>query len=362
MSTIRKDVAETTETNNVEGDFDASSAFLAQLNGTQDDDDADEGAPSGKSGEDEDQHENAPEGDDNDDEGSDASPESDEDDGEPGDDENDEGAEKKFADDDVYVKVTEGDAVHEVPLKNLTRLYGQEAALTRKSQEVAELRKTAEAAQEKNLTALQVLIERAKEKADPFKKIDWMAVVADPNISVEEKSALRAEAQKAYEEESFLTQSLDGMMEEISKENATKRIEEAKACVVALTTPGTKDKPNSLHIEGWNDKVYADVRSFGVKMGAPTEYVNSLTDPVSLKVLHMAMQFAKGSQRVVTTKKVNKTPKKIVKTSSSPVHTRRDNAPLAARKQAVKELRANPNKTGAAANAFYASFNIDDND
>jgi hypothetical protein len=82
----------------------------------------------------------------------------------------------------VYVKVTEGDAVHEVPLKDLTRLYGQEAALTRKSQEVAELRKTAEAAQ-KNLTALQVLIERAKEKADPFKKIDWMAVVEDPNIS-----------------------------------------------------------------------------------------------------------------------------------------------------------------------------------
>jgi hypothetical protein len=48
-----------------------------------------------------------------------------------------------------------------------------------------------------------------------------------------------------------------------------------------------------------------------MKMGAPAEYVNSLTDPVSLKVLHMAMQFAKGSQRVVTTKKVNKTPRRL---------------------------------------------------
>jgi hypothetical protein len=204
MSTIRKDVAETTETNNVEGDFDASSAFLAQLNGTQDDDDADEGAPSGKSGEDEDQHENAPEGDDNDDEGSDASPESDEDDGEPGDDENDEGAEKKFADDDVYVKVTEGDAVHEVPLKNLTRLYGQEAALTRKSQEVAELRKTAEAAQEEPVGA-SGLDRTCEREGGPLQENRLDGVVEDPNISVEEVRT-PCRSTEGIEEESFLTQ------------------------------------------------------------------------------------------------------------------------------------------------------------
>lgn len=359
MSTIRKDVAETTETH-VEDDFDATSAFLSRLE-PQDDDDTDNGAPSGQS--DEDQDENAPEGQDGDDNGSDESPETEGDDDQSGDDDNDDqGNDKTFADEGAYVKVKVDGEDKEVSLKDLTRLYGQEASLTRKSQEVADLRKTAETTQQKHVSALQVLIERAKEKANPFKQIDWMAVSKDPNISAEEASALRAEAQKAYEEEAFLTNSLDSFMDEVNKQTTARKIEEAKVCVKSLTTPGTDDKPNPLHIEGWNDKVYSDVRSFGVKMGATADYVNTLTDPVALKVLHMAMQFAKGAQRVVTTKKVDKTPKKIVKTSTSPVTQRRDNAPVAARKQAIKNLRNNPNKTGAAADAFYASFNVDDSD
>jgi hypothetical protein len=73
--------------------------------------------------------------------------------------------------------------------------------------------------------------------------------------------------------------------------------------------------------------------------------VNTLTDPAAIKMMHMAMLYAKGASKVVTTKKVNKTPKKIVKTSSSPVATRQE-APTANRKAAIKALRANPNKTG----------------
>jgi hypothetical protein len=44
--------------------------------------------------------------------------------------------------------------------------------------------------------------------------------------------------------------------------------------------------------------------------------VNNLTDPGAIKVLHMAMQFARGAKKVVT-QKVNKTPTKIVKNSAS---------------------------------------------
>jgi hypothetical protein len=59
-------------------------------------------------------------------------------------------------------------------------------------------------------------------------------------------------------------------------------------------------------------------------MGAPTEYVNTLTDPVSNQDDAHGDAVRQGCAKVVTTKKVNKTPKKIVKTSSSPVHTRRE--------------------------------------
>lgn len=358
MSTIRQDVAETTETTGVEGDFDATSAFLSRI-APGDEDDANKRAPSGTGDEDED-HEGTPEDTDNEAEGSDDnSPETEGDGDESGDAEDEQGKDKTFADEGAYVKVKVDGEDKEVSLKDLTRLYGQEASLTRKSQEVAEVRKTAEAAQQKNAATLQVLIERAKQKADPFRQIDWMAVSKDPNISAEEASALRQQAQSVLEEEAFLNHSLDAFMEEVNRTSAARKVEEAKSCVNLLTTPGTDAKPNPLHIEGWNDKVYSDVRAFGLKMGANAEYVNTLTDPVAFKVMHMAMQFAKGKQGVITTKKVNKTPGKIVKTSNSPVTTRQS-APQAERKTAIKNLRNNPNKTGAAADAFYASFGVDD--
>src|SRR5262245_23738397 len=51
---------------------------------------------------------------------------------------------RKFADDsdETYVKVKEGDTEHEVKVSDLKRLFGQEAALTRRSQEVAAERET----------------------------------------------------------------------------------------------------------------------------------------------------------------------------------------------------------------------------
>jgi hypothetical protein len=78
--------------------------------------------------------------------------------------EDEEGAEKAFADDGAYVKLKVDGEEKEVPVKDLTRLYGQEAALTRKSQEVAEQRKQAEAESQKHVSALQVLLTRAQEK------------------------------------------------------------------------------------------------------------------------------------------------------------------------------------------------------
>jgi hypothetical protein len=51
-------------------------------------------------------------------------------------------------------------------------------------------------------------------------------------------------------------------------------------------------------------------------MGIDKDTVNNLTDPGAFKILHMAMQFHRGAAKVVT-KKVNKTPTRIVKNSAS---------------------------------------------
>src|SRR5262249_47659052 len=72
-------------------------------------------------------------------EGSDASPEQTEEGAEEG--ETEKAPKRKYAEEDAYAKVKVGDQELEVSVKDLKRLHGQEAALTRRSQEVAAERK-----------------------------------------------------------------------------------------------------------------------------------------------------------------------------------------------------------------------------
>lgn len=248
--------------------------------------------------------EETPEGDDGDDEGE-------------GTEENDEGnddekSERKFADsDDVYTKVTVDGQEHEVSIKELKRLYGQEASLTRKSQEVATERKAIDEKRASNIAAYDVLLKRATERADKYRALPWTQLMKDPEVPADQLQALQAEAREALQDEQFLTQELGNFMTQIDAEQKAAMKQQAGECIKALTTA---DSPH--HIKGWNDALYSDIRKFGTEMGIPAEQMNALVDPASFKVLHMAMQFKRGASKVVT-KKVNKTPTKIVKNSAS---------------------------------------------
>jgi hypothetical protein len=225
---------------------------------------------------------------------------------------------KKFVEDadDTYVKVKMGDKELDVPIKDLKRLYGQEASLTQKSQEVAKQRQAADEGVARNVAALNVLAEKAKAKAAPYAALDWVAIAKNPNISAEEASALRDEAKAAFDDVSFFEKDLGSLMTSIADKHKSDTVVQAKACISTLSTAGTADKPNALYIEGWNDKVYDDLRSFARELGAEPNAVNSMVDPVAFKILHMAMQFKRGSSKVLTVK-TKKSPTKIVKTSSN---------------------------------------------
>ena len=139
------------------------------------------------------------------DENSDESPEdeadSDEDEATDKDAEEDKSKKKSYVDsDDTYVKVKVGDEEKEVSVKDLKRLYGQEASLTRKSQEVAEQRRVADESAAKNVAALNVMLEKAKAKAAPYAALDWLAISKNPAISAAEASALRDEAKAAMDD------------------------------------------------------------------------------------------------------------------------------------------------------------------
>lgn len=262
---------------------------------------------------------------------------------------------KRYVDsDDAFVKVKVGDEDIDVSVKDLKRLYGQEKALTQKSQDVAAARKLADEGTAKNVAALNVLSERAKAKAAPYAALDWLAISKNPNITAEEATALRDEAKAALDDAAFFDSELGTLMTAIGEKQKTDQVAQARVCIQSLSTPSTADKPNPLHIEGWNDKVYDELRTFARELGAEQSAVDSMVDPVAFKILHMAMQFKRGSSKVLTVK-TNKSPKKIVKASSSSSDARNASTPTATRKAAVTKLARSGSEADAEA-AFLAGM------
>jgi hypothetical protein len=309
--------------------------------------------PSKKPAEEEDDTEQANDDDEDAEDNSDESPEEDESDDEDGEDDKD-AAKKKFADDDdeTYVKVKEGDTEHEVKVSDLKRLWGQEAALTRKSQEVATERKAIETKRAENIAAYDVLLKRATERADQYRALPWTQLMKDQNVPADQLQALQAEASKALEEETFLKSELGNFMQKVQTEQAEARRSAAQECLKEIKNP-----ESPAFIKGWNDALYNDIRAFGNEMGIPSETLNEITDAGAVKILHMAMQFHRGAKKVVVTKKVNKTPAKIVKNSASSPAQRGPQSQVTV-KAAVNKVK----RTGSledAANAFEAMMGDD---
>lgn len=225
-------------------------------------------------------------------------------------------ANRKYADDDAtYVKVKVGDDEHEVSVKDLKRLWGQESALTQKSQQVADQRKAVEAEQTRYVTAAATLLDRAQARFAPYAKIDFL--LAAQQLAPEEYTALRNEAQAAHNDVKFLESEVNGIVKQISERSQSTLVEQAKAAIKVLG-----GDPKDGGIEGWGEKLYDDIRSYGVKSGIDTGIMNQLVDPAAIRLIHKAMLFDRGKSKTLTTK-VDKTPKRVIKTSTNPDATRK---------------------------------------
>jgi hypothetical protein len=123
--------------------------------------------------------------------------------------------------DDHKFKVTVDGEDREFTLGSLKRLAGQEASLTRKSQEVATARKQVDATAATHVGALKVLLDRAKAQYEPFAKIDFDAELKNPNVSREEYVAVRNAAQAAHENVKFLESELGTFTQSASAAGST---------------------------------------------------------------------------------------------------------------------------------------------
>lgn len=209
----------------------------------------------------------------------------------------------KTLDDGAKVKIKVDDEELEVSVKDLKRLYGQEAALTKKSQQVASQRKEVEAANQKAAAQIDRIYQKAAARWEPYSKIDML--VASKQLDAESFTALRAEAQAAWDDFRFITQEVDTFVA-----NANEQRQQAMKAAAVDAVKTLQEK-----LPGWNQKVYDEVRSYGIDKGLAPEVINNMVDANALLIIHKAMQFDKAKS--VVTKKVNNTPKKVLKTTKA---------------------------------------------
>ena len=236
---------------------------------------------------------------------------------------------KKVLEDESLVEIKVDDEVLKVSVKDLKRLYGQEASLTKKSQQVAAKRKEMEQESLKTAAILDKMYKKAEERWKPYSEVDML--LASKQLDTEQFAALRAEAQAAYEDFRFVSEEADSFLKQSQSQQQQKLKEAAVDAVKVL-------KEN---IPNWNTNLYDSIREYAVNHGMPQEMVNSLVDPVAIQIIHKARLYDEGKK--IATKKKDLSPKKMLKTT-----------------KASDPKAMNPNKMAESAQRLKASGDLDD--
>jgi hypothetical protein len=207
--------------------------------------------------------------------------------------------------DDAKVEVTVNGETKLVSVASLKRLAGQEAAITQKSQRVAEQRKELDDAIGKNHVAFQKLLEKAQERWKPYSEVDML--VASKALETEDFAALRKEAEEAYNDLKFLNEEADAFYKGVKEQQQAQLQQAAKECVKVLQDD----------IPDWNNQLYQDIRTYAVSQGLAEAEVNNYVDPAVIKILNKARLYDAG-KKVATVKKKSASTKKVLRNTKAP--------------------------------------------
>ena len=228
--------------------------------------------------------------DEEDDEGEDNldDPETDEldDDDETDEDEDDEedDDEPLAASDDQVVDISVNGESKKVSVKDLKRLYGQEASLTKKSQDLANQRKQSEEQLAQTHMSYQKLMERAEARYKPYSDIDML--VASREMDAETFSQLRQDAKQAEDDLKFL-QEESGQLVSQAQQNHQQATKEAAAdCVKVLQE----------QLPDWGNELYTNIREYAVASGLPKDQVDQYTDPQVIMLINKARLYDQSKQ------------------------------------------------------------------
>lgn len=239
---------------------------------------------------------------------------------------------------DALVEVSVDGETQQVSLKSLKRLHGQEASLTRKSQEVAAKRKEAEEALGKADISYRKLLERAESRMKPYAEVDML--VASRQMSSEDFAAFRKEAKAAEDDLKFLKEEADAFYKEVNAQRQEQVQKAATECVKVLED----------NLEGWSNEMYNDIRSYAVSQGLPQEQVDQYVDPAVIMILNKARLYdqTKASANIKKAKakviKTKNSPGKVLKTKKAPAND--TDLKIQRQRKAAKKLRSNASRTG----------------
>jgi hypothetical protein len=198
------------------------------------------------------------------------------------DDEEDE--EPLAASDDQIVDIAVNGESKKVSVKDLKRLYGQEASLTKKSQDLATQRKQSEEQLAQTQMSYQKLLERAEARYKPYADIDML--VASREMDAETFSQLRQDAKQAEDDLKFLQEESGQLVSQAQQQHQQATREAAADCVKVLQD----------QLPDWGNELYADIRDYAVRSGLPKDQVDQYTDPQVIMLINKARLYDQSKQ------------------------------------------------------------------
>ena len=207
--------------------------------------------------------------------------------------------------DETEVEFIVAGETHTSTIGQLKRLAGQEASLTRKSQELAKQRKDAEDVSNRSHVVLQRLLADAKERAKPYEEVDML--VASRTMDTEDFAQLRKEAQAAQSHLKFIEEEADTFYKDLQQRQQAAMKDAAGEAVKVLQEA----------IPDWSNSLYNDIRAYAVAQGLPTDQVDTIVDPVVIQLINKSRLYDQG-KRVATVKKKTAAKKKVLRSKKAP--------------------------------------------
>jgi len=245
--------------------------------------------------------------------------------------------EVKVASDDTVVELKVNGETKQVSVKDLKRLAGQEASLTRKSQDLADQRKIAEEDFARTTASYNKLLDRAKERLKPYSDMDMM--IAQTQMDNETFAQLRQDAKQAEEDVKFLEEESNALLNDMQAKRQSAVQAAAKDCIRVLEDT----------MPDWGNEMYNDIRTYAVKNGLPQNEVDQYTDPNVIMLINKARLYdeskATAQSKKAKAKVIKKTKKTKVLSSKKSPPTKTQIKKANAEKARIK-LRENPKYGG----------------